>query len=96
MIERGLLQWFLEVRRKREEDKVTTDLERYIETLVEYLQMIEYKHQRNGADLQFKSQSISQHRVETRKAIKYSTECRWDDVFVWKNRPGQFLFSVSV
>ena len=51
MEDRGGLHWFLGLRIRREEGKVTVDQERYIEALLELLQMDQGKTSSNSADL---------------------------------------------
>ena len=51
MEDRGRLHWFLGLRIRREEGKVTVDQERYIETMLERFQMDQCKPSRTPADL---------------------------------------------
>ena len=51
MEDRGRLHWFLGLRIRREEGKVTVDQERYIEAMLELLQMDQGKTSRNPPDL---------------------------------------------
>ena len=57
MEDRGRLHWFLGLRIRREEDKVTVDQERYIETMLERFQMDQCKPSRTPADLNLKLQT---------------------------------------
>ena len=57
MEDRGRLHWFLGLRIRREEGKVTVDHERYIETMLERFQMDQCKPSRNPADLNLKLQT---------------------------------------
>ena len=54
MEDRGRLYWFLGLRIRREEVKFTIDQERYIETMLERLQMDQCKPSRTPADLKLK------------------------------------------
>ena len=56
MEERGTLHWFLGLRIKREECKVTVDPERYLKTMLERFQMDQCKPSRTPADLNLKLQ----------------------------------------
>ena len=56
MEDRGKLHWFLGLRIRREEGKVTVDQERYIETMLERFQMDQCKPSRTPADLNLKLQ----------------------------------------
>ena len=55
--DRGRLHWFLGLRIKREEGKVTVDQERYIETIIEGFQIDQCKPSRTPADLNWKLQT---------------------------------------
>ena len=57
MEDRRRLHWFLGLRIRREEDKVTVDHERYIETLLERFQMDQCKPSRTPVDLNLKLQT---------------------------------------
>ena len=57
MEDRGRLHWFLGLRIRREEGKVTVDQERYIETMLERFQMDQCKPSRTPADLNLKFQT---------------------------------------
>ena len=57
MEDRGRLHWFLGLRIRREEGKVTVDQERYIETMLERFQMDQCKPSRTPADLNLKLQT---------------------------------------
>ena len=57
MEDRGRLHWFLGLRIRREEGKVTVDQERYIETMLERFQMNQCKPSRTPADLNLKLQT---------------------------------------
>ena len=57
MENRGRLHWFLGLRIRREEGKVTVDPERYIETMLERFQMDQCKPSRTPADLNLKLQT---------------------------------------
>ena len=57
MEDRGRLRWFLSLRIRREEGKVTIDQERYIETMLERFQMDQCKNSRTPADLKVKLQA---------------------------------------
>ena len=54
MEDRGRIHWFLGLRIRREEGKVTVDQERYIETRLERFQMDQCKPSRTPADLNLK------------------------------------------
>ena len=53
----GKLHWFLGLRIRQEEGKVTVDQERYIETTLERFQMDQCKPSRTPADLNLKLQT---------------------------------------
>ena len=53
----GRLYWFLGLTIRREENKVTVDQERYIETMLEQFQIDQYKPSRTPADLKLKLQT---------------------------------------
>ena len=55
--DRGRLHWFLGLRIRRDEGKVTVDQERYIETMLERFQMDQCKPSRTPADLNLKLQT---------------------------------------
>ena len=55
--DRGRLHWFLGLRIRQEENKVTVDQERYIERMLERFQMDQCKPSRTPADLNFKLQT---------------------------------------
>ena len=57
MEDRGRLHWFLGLRIRREESKVTVDQELYIETMLEQFQIDHWKPSRNAADLNLKPQT---------------------------------------
>ena len=57
MEDRGRLHWFLGLRIRQEEGKVTVDQERYIETMLERFQMDQCKPSRTPADLNLKLQT---------------------------------------
>ena len=57
MEDRGRLHWFLGLRIRREEGKVTVDQERYIETMLERFQMDQCKPSRTPTDLNLKLQT---------------------------------------
>ena len=57
MEDRGRLQWFLGLRIRREEGKVTVGQERYIDTMLERFQMDQCKPSRTPADLNLKLQT---------------------------------------
>ena len=57
MEDRGILHWFLGLRIKGEEGKVTVDQERYIETMLERFQTDQCKPSRTPADLNLKLQT---------------------------------------
>ena len=93
MEDRGRLHWFLSLRFRREEGKVTVDQERYIETMLERFQMDQCKPSRTPADLNLKLQSAQ--RTETKKWTRGSTEAWLDHFFIWPNRRGQTSCSQS-
>ena len=55
--ERGRIHWFLVLRIRREDGKVTVNQERYIETMLEWFQMDQCKPSRTPADLNLKLQT---------------------------------------
>ena len=55
--DRERLHWFLGLRIRQEEGKVTIDQERYIETLLERFQIDQCKPSRTPADLNLKLQT---------------------------------------
>ena len=57
MEDRGRLHWFLGLRIRQEEGKVTVEQERYIETMLERFQMDQCKPSRTPADLKLKFQT---------------------------------------
>ena len=57
MEDRGRLHWFLGLRNRREDGKVTVDPERYIETMLERFQMDQCKPSKTPADLNLKIQT---------------------------------------
>ena len=57
MEDRGRLHWFLGLRIRSEEGKVTVDQERYIETMLDRFQMDQCKPSRTPADLNLKLQT---------------------------------------
>ena len=57
MEDRGRIHWFLGLRIRREEGKVTVDQERYIKTMLERFQMDQCKPSRTPADLNLKLQT---------------------------------------
>ena len=57
MEDRGRLRWFLGLRIRQEEGKVTVDRERYIETMLERSQMDQCKPSRTPAYLNLKLQT---------------------------------------
>ena len=57
MEDRGRLHWFLGLKVRREDEKVTVDQERYIETMLERFQMDQSKPSRTPADLHLKLQT---------------------------------------
>ena len=57
MEDRGRLRWFLGLRIRQEEGKVTVDQERYIGTMIERFQMDQCKPSRTPADLNLKFQT---------------------------------------
>ena len=63
MEDRGRLHWFLGLRIRQEEGKVTVDQERYIETMLVWFQMDQCKTSRTPADLNLKLQT-AQNRDE--------------------------------
>ena len=56
MEDRGRLHWFLGLRIRQEESKITVDQERYIETILEWFQTDQCKPSRTPADLSLKFQ----------------------------------------
>ena len=57
MEDRGRLHWFLGLRIRREEGKVTVDQERYIKAMLEWFQTDQSKPSRTPADLNLKFQT---------------------------------------
>ena len=55
--DRGRLHWFLGLRIRQEEGKVTVDQERYIETMLKRFQMDQCKPSRTPADINLKLQT---------------------------------------
>ena len=72
MEDRGRLHWFLGLRIRREEGKVTVDQERYIETMLERFQMDQCKPSRNPADLNLKLQTIQKGDEEVDQRLSRS------------------------
>ena len=62
MADNGRLHWFLDLRIRREESKVTVDQERYIETMLEPFQLNQCKLSRTPADLNLKVQTAQKKR----------------------------------
>ena len=69
MEDRGRLHWFLGLRIRREEGKVTVDHERYIETMLEWFQMDQCKPSRTPADLNLKLQTAQNRNEEVDQRI---------------------------
>ena len=67
--DRGRLHWFLGLRIRQEEDKVTVDHERYIETMLERFQMDQCKPSRTPADLHLKLQTAQNGEKEVDQRI---------------------------
>ena len=66
---RGRLHWFLGLRNRREEGKVTVDQERYIETMLERFEMDQCKPSRTPADLNLKLQAAQNGDEESDQRI---------------------------
>ena len=73
MEDRGRLHWFLGLRIRREEGKVTVDQERYIETMLERFQMDQCKPSRTPADLNLKLQTAQNGDEEVDQRIYRSS-----------------------
>ena len=67
--DRGRLQWFLGLRIRREEGKVTVDPERYIETMLEWFQMDQCKPSRTPAELNLTIQTAPNRDEEVDQRI---------------------------
>ena len=92
MEDRGRLHWFLGLRIRREEGKVTVDQERYIKTMLKRFQMDQYKPSRTPADLNLKLQTAQNGDEEVDRG---STEAWLDHFCIWPNRRGQTSCSQS-
>ena len=66
MEDSGRLHWFLDLRVRREEGKVTVDQKRYIETMLERFQMDQCKPSRTPVDLNLKLQTAHNGDVDQR------------------------------
>ena len=66
---RGRVHWFLGLRNRREGGKVTVDLERYIEKLLEQFQMDQCKPSRTSVDLSSKLQTAENRDEEKDQRI---------------------------
>ena len=86
MEDRGRLHWFLGLRIRPEEVKVTVVQDRYIETMLERFQMDQCKPSRTPADLNFKLQTAQKGDEEVDRG---STEAWLDHFFIWPKRRGQ-------
>ena len=69
MEDRGRLHWFLGLRIRREEGKVTVDQDRYIETMLERFQMDQCKPSRTPVDLNLKVQTAQNGNEEVDQSI---------------------------
>ena len=69
MEDRGRLHWFLGLRIRQEEGKVTVDQDRYIETMLERFQMDQCKPSRTPADLNLKLQAAQNEDEEVDQRI---------------------------
>ena len=67
--DRGRLHWFLGLRTRREESKVTVDQERYIGTMLEWCQMDQCKPSATPADLNLKLQTAQNRDEEVDQRI---------------------------
>ena len=91
---RGRLHWFLGLRNRREEDKVTVDQERYIETMLERFQMDQCKPSRTPADLNLKLQAAQKGDEEVDQRI-YRSLVASLLYFAKQTRP-DIMFTVNI
>ena len=66
---RGRLNWFLSLRIRREEGKVTVDQIRYLETMLERFQIDQCKPSGTAADLNFNPQTAQNRDEEVDQRI---------------------------
>ena len=91
MEDRRRVHWFLGMRKKREECKVSVDQERYIETTLGRFHLDQCKPSKTPADLNIKAQTAQEGEEE----VIGSTEVRLDHFCIWSNRRGQTSCSQS-
>ena len=93
MKDRGILHWFLGLRIRGEEGKVTVDQERYIETMLERFQRDQCKPSKTPVDLNLILQRAQNGDEEWTRG---STEAWLDHFCIWPNRRGQTSCSQSI
>ena len=89
---RGRLHWLLGLRIRRGEGKVTVDQERYKTTKLERFQTDQCKASRTLLTWIW---NFRQHRTETKKWFKESTEVWLDHFCSWPNKQGSKICSQS-
>ena len=94
MEDRGRLHWFLGPRIRREEDKVTVDQKRYIETMLERFQMDQCKPSRTPADLNLKFQTAQNGDEEVDQRIYRSLVGSL--LYVAKQTRPDIMFTVNI
>ena len=94
MKDRGRLHWFLGLRIRREEGKVTFDQERYIETMLERFQMDQCKPSRTPADLNLKHQTAQNGYEEVDQRIYRSLVGSL--LYLAKQTRPEIMFTVNI
>ena len=94
MEDRGRLHWFLVLRIRREEGKVTVDQERYIETKLERFQMDQCKPSRTPADLNLKLQTAQNGGEEVDQKIYRSLVGSL--LYLAKQTRPEIMFTVNI
>ena len=95
MEDRGRLHWFLGLRIRREEGKVTVDQERYIETMLERFQMDQCKPSRTPGDLNLKLQTAQNER-RRRIGPKDLHNLGWITSVLAKQMRPDIMFTINI
>ena len=94
MEDRGRLQWYLGIRNRQEEGKVTIDEELYIETMLERFQMDQFKPSRTPADLKMKLHKAQNGDEEVDQRICISLVGSL--LYLAKQTRPDFMFTVNI